>query len=77
MVQVHTDTASMECHMQVLADNWDEFFSKYSHMLDVLRVDYYGTPPERALAMDRQFGITFSVKPGTMPGFVRSPAGGF
>jgi len=63
--------------MQVLADNWDESFSKYSQMLEVLRVDYYGTPPERALAMDRQLGITFSVKPGPMPGFVRSPAGRF
>ena len=27
-IQVHPDTASMDFHMQVLRDNWDESFSE-------------------------------------------------
>lgn len=48
-IQVHPDTDSMEFHMQVLKDNWDALFSEYGEMLEGIRIEYYGTPPQSAL----------------------------
>ncbi|MEX0864077.1 MAG: hypothetical protein WD269_04285 [Acidimicrobiia bacterium] len=33
-IQVHPDTASMDFHMQMLKDNWDESYSEYGQMLE-------------------------------------------
>src|SRR5688500_1599914 len=73
-IQVHPDTASMNFHMQVLKDNWDESFNEYSQMLEIISVEYYGTPPESALEMDRQGGRVPRVKPLPVAGFIRSSA---
>jgi hypothetical protein len=74
-IQVHPDTASMDFHMQVLRDNWDESFSEYGQMLEVISVEYYGTPPESALEMDRQGGWGISLKPLHVAGVSRSADG--
>ena len=37
-IQVHPDTESMEFHMQVLKDNWDESFSEYGELLEVISI---------------------------------------
>jgi hypothetical protein len=52
--QVHPSTASMEYHVQVLMENWDESFSQYTQMLEGATAEYYGTPPESAPAMSEQ-----------------------
>ncbi len=73
-VQVHPDTASMETHMQVLREVWDESFSEYAeHLEEGLGVAYYGTPAESALAMDKEAGVPIDVKPRHLGGFTRSP----
>ena len=57
-IQVHPDTASMEFHMQVLRENWDDSFSEYAQLLEIQSVEYYGSPAEGALNMDRESGLT-------------------
>ena len=48
-VHLHPDVASMEFHMQVQRDNWEETFSQVVTMLEGIRVDYYGAkPPARS-----------------------------
>jgi hypothetical protein len=71
-VQLHPDTASMDAHMQVLKDNWDESFSQYAQMMGVMSIEYYGTAPESALEMDRQGQWGLSVTPRHIAGFTRS-----
>jgi hypothetical protein len=48
-VQVHPDTTSMDFHMQVLKNNWDESFSKYGELLELIRVEYFGKPSKNTL----------------------------
>lgn len=74
-IQVHPDTASMDFHMQVLRDNWDESFSEYGQMLDVVGVEYYGTPSKSALDMDLQSEIPISLNPRHLAGFTRPTSG--
>ena len=74
-IQVHPDTASLDFHMQVLKDNWDESFGAYAQMLDVIGIEYYGTPPESALEMDRQGDWSLSVQPLHIHGFTRGSKG--
>ena len=72
-IQVHPDAASFEFHLQVLRDNWEDSFSQYASMMEGYRIDYYGaTPPESALAMDREMGIDPGVKPIHIAGFTRA-----
>lgn len=73
-IQVHPDTASMDFHMQVLRENWDESFSQYSQLVEAISVDYYGTPPESALDMDLQREYRLGLKPLHIAGFARSAA---
>jgi hypothetical protein len=70
-VQVHPDTISMDFHMQVLKDNWDESFSKYGEMLELIRIEYFGKPSKNALNMDLQRETPISVKPRYIAGFTR------
>lgn len=72
-IQVHPDSASMEFHMQVLRDNWDEYFNENAEMLELeyLSIAYYGTPPASALEMDAGRD-NVSVKPRHMAGFTRT-----
>lgn len=73
-IQVHPDTESMETHMQVLSELWDESFAEYAEYLEEgLGVAYYGTPAESALAMDREAGVPIDLKPQHLGGFTRSP----
>ncbi len=41
-IQVHPDPTSMEIHMQVLNDNWDETFSRYGDNVEGIKVECYG-----------------------------------
>lgn len=74
-IQVHPDTASMDLHMQVLTDNWDESFSEYGQMLEVNSVEYYGTPSKSALDMDLQSETPVSLNPRYIAGFTRHTGG--
>lgn len=74
-IQVHPDTASLDFHMQVLRDNWDETFSEYGQILEVISVEYYGTPPESALEMDQHGNWDIILKPLHIAGFTRSADG--
>jgi hypothetical protein len=74
-IQVHPDTSSMDFHMQVLRDNWDESFSEYSQMVEGIGIEYYGTPPESALEMDVQSEMGLGLKPLHIAGFTRSAGG--
>lgn len=73
-IQVHPDTASMDFHMQVLRENWDESFSEYGRMLEMITIAYYGSPPGSALQMDEQGDWDLSLKPVHIAGFTRSAA---
>lgn len=69
-VQVHPDATSMDFHMQVMQDNWDESFSEYAELLEYVSVEYYGNPPASALDMDAsREGV--GVKPRHLGGFTR------
>jgi hypothetical protein len=70
-VQVHPDTTSMDFHMQVLKDNWDESFSRYGELLELIRVEYFGKPSKNALNMDLQRETPIGVKPRYIAGFTR------
>jgi len=72
-IQVHPDAASMELHMQVLGENWDESFSDYAQLLNILSVEYYGNPAASAVSMDRERGLAVTVHPRHLGGFTRSP----
>ena len=74
-IQVHPDTASMDLHMQVLRDNWDESFGEYGQILEAISVEYCGTPPESALEMDRQGDWGLRLKPRHIAGFTRPTSG--
>jgi quinol monooxygenase YgiN len=45
VLQVHPDSASMEMHMQVAGP----VFSKFAGLLELQRVDFYGSPSARLL----------------------------
>lgn len=68
-IQIHPDTASMDFHMQVLMDNWDESYSEYAELIEVVSVEYYGTPSKIALDMDLQNRTPLSINPRYIAGF--------
>ena len=72
-IQVHPDTASMEFHMQVLRENWDDSFSEYAQLLEIQSVEYFGSPPESALSMDRESGLAVKVYKRHIGGVTRPP----
>lgn len=72
-VHLHPDVASMEFHMQVQRDNWEETFSRIATTLEGVRVDFYGAqPPESALETFRRAGSEIGIKPTHLAGFTRS-----
>jgi hypothetical protein len=73
-IQFHPDTDSMDFHMKLLTDNWDEYFSEYGQLFEILKVEYYGTPPQSALEMDLQREWDLRLKPIHIAGFTRSAA---
>jgi hypothetical protein len=68
-IQIHPNPASMEYHMQVLKENWDESFSQYSQMVEGTTIEYYGIPPESALAMNEQSKQVLTIRPVHIAGF--------
>ena len=78
-IQIHPNTASMDFHMQVLRENWDESFSQYSQMLDGIRIEYYGVLPQSVLEMDVQSEkgsrVTPEIKPVHIAGLMCTSAG--
>jgi hypothetical protein len=71
-IQIHPNSASMEYHMQVLKANWDESFSQYSQMVEGTTIDYYGDPPESALAMNEQSKQVLTVRSVHIAGFTHT-----
>lgn len=71
-IQVHPDTASMELHMQVLKNNWDQSFSQYGELLEIISMAYYGTPPRTALDFDTGRTYPTGLKPRHIAGFTRA-----
>jgi hypothetical protein len=74
-IQVHPNTASMEYHMQVVKDNYDENFSQFTQMLEGTTIEYFGTPPESALAMNEISKQVLTVCPVHIAGFTHSSKG--
>lgn len=77
-IQVHPDTASGDLHMEVLEQAMEALLEKYGNVFEFIEgrhIEYYGTPNERYLEMDRQSDIALNVKPIHLGGFTRSPAG--
>jgi quinol monooxygenase YgiN len=60
-IQVHPDTESMDRHMRVLRDNWDESFSQYAQLVQQTAIEYFGTPPASALSLQLQEGVTQTI----------------
>lgn len=78
IIQVHPDTASMDVHMQVLRDKLAEHVARAlgPELIEPTRVEYYGTPSETALEMDRQIpGFAVGIKPVHVGGFTRTTTG--
>jgi len=73
-IQVHPDTASMERHMQVGREVWEEASKGFGKMFEVAEVSYYGTPPQSALDMDEGGPWRLSLNPQHIAGFTRSSA---
>jgi hypothetical protein len=72
-IHLHPDVASMELHMQIQRDNWEETFSRIAAMLEGVHVDFYGAqPPESALENFRRAGSDIGVKPIHLAGFTRA-----
>ena len=79
-INVHPDTAAMDLHMQVLAEKMgllaDDLTAVF-RFLEPVRVEVYGTPGDRATAMDKplvEAGVPFTYKPRHVGGFTRSSA---
>ncbi|MEX0826170.1 MAG: hypothetical protein WD184_05410 [Acidimicrobiia bacterium] len=70
-IQVHPDADSMEFHMTVLRENWEESFAQFGEWAESTGVQYLGTPPESARVMDRQLNSPVTVKPRHLGGFTR------
>ena len=80
IIQVHPDTASMDDHMQVLAEKMgvlaDDLTNVYQ-FFEPVRIEVYGNPGDRAMEMDKPLvdaGVQYSVKPRHLGGFTRSSA---
>ncbi len=70
---LHPDTASMEFHMQVQQDHWDEIIGPAASMLEGISVDFYGAmPPESALENFRRVGSGVGIMPIHLAGFTRA-----
>jgi hypothetical protein len=65
----------MALHLQVLADNWDASFGEYAEMLQITRIDYYGTAPQSALDFDKGAKYPVGLKPRHVAGVTRASAG--
>jgi hypothetical protein len=50
VVQIHPSSASMELHLEIAAP----VFRKFAGLVDLTRVDFYGTPSEALLERTRQ-----------------------
>jgi quinol monooxygenase YgiN len=78
IIQVHPDTASMDFHMQVLRGKLSEHVARAlgPELIGPKQVEYYGTPSESALEMDRQIpGLAVGIKPVHVGGFTRTTTG--
>ena len=74
-VQVHADVTSMDFHMQVINDNWDEI-SQFSDMVDAVSTAYYGEAPQSALSLSEDILSERNIilQPLHLDGFTRSSA---
>jgi hypothetical protein len=80
-VNVHPDAASMEYHMQVLAEKMGllaDDLTEVFQFMEPVRIEVYGTPGERATEMDKplmeQQGVPFIFKSHYIGGFTRPSA---
>jgi hypothetical protein len=80
-IQVHPDAASMDFHLQVLANVIGKDMIAWIDRADFLEpkhIEIYGAPSAKLLEADQPFveaGIPQSVKPLHFAGFTRSTAG--
>jgi len=80
-IQVHPDTASMDTHMQVLAEKMGllaDDMTAVLQFLEVMRVEVYGTPGDRAMEMDKRLmegGVPYTFKQRHVGGHTRSSTG--
>jgi quinol monooxygenase YgiN len=50
VLQIHPDTASMQHHMDVAAP----LFRRFTELVDLIRIDFYGSPSEAVLQATRR-----------------------
>ena len=80
-IQVHPDSASMDTHMQVLAEKMGllaDDITEVLQFLEVVRVEVYGTPGDRAMEMDKRLmeaGVPYTFKQRHVGGLTRSSPG--
>ena len=75
VIQVHPDAASMDSHLELLRDRLGEQLTRAlgPELFEFRRAEYYGTPSESALEMDRQLpGLAVDLKPTHLAGFTRA-----
>ena len=75
VIHVHPDTAAMEYHIQVVKENWDESFGQYTQMVEGTTIEYYGTPPESALAINEISKQELTIHPVHIAWFTHSSKG--
>ena len=76
VVQVHPDAASMEYHMQAVADHARQAYAQTLEATTSIGV--FGTPTETILRMLRQqagSGVRLNIYPHHLGGFTRTPRG--
>ncbi|MGH2392782.1 MAG: hypothetical protein ACRDGH_04695 [Candidatus Limnocylindria bacterium] len=80
IIQVHPDTASMDDHMQVLAEKMGvlaDDLTRVYQFLEPVSIQVYGNPGDRAMEMDKPLvdaGVHYTFKPRHVGGFTRSLA---
>ena len=71
-IQVHPDAQSMESHMKVLRENWEETFSRYGDNVEGVSIECYGDTPQSVLDLQVVGGPAYGFKPQYLGGFTRS-----
>lgn len=79
-IQIHPDADSMDSHMNVLGQAFEEVegMGEVMELIEPVSIEIYGTPSVSLLEADQQLvesGVPRSIKPNLIAGFTRSTAG--
>jgi quinol monooxygenase YgiN len=72
IIETHSDAASGDWHTEVLREIGDTYNSVFELVVEIKRVEYYGTPSQAFLEWDRSIpGIKLAMHPVYLGGFTR------